>query len=180
MQRSQFIGCLFCLVILVGCQRDSRREAGDELLPVGSALPSLDANVWWRGQEAASAPDVAGKIVVLEAFASWCGDCRREMPARVKLTTEQTANDVIFLGLTSETMADSDAIRQFLADYQVPWVIGVGAAATLETLRVQEIPWTAVYGRDGKLIWHSYLPDSPITDLRAALEAARRAPSDAA
>lgn len=53
--------CLFaaCAIFSSGC--------GYSALDPGNPMPGLSAEGWVNG----SAPDVAGKVVVIEAFATW-------------------------------------------------------------------------------------------------------------
>ncbi len=68
--------------------------------------------------------DYRGKYVVLDFWATWCGDCRREMPMLLDLYNDMQGQqlkgkDVQWLGFSFD---DKDAAwRNFLQKHSVPW-----------------------------------------------------------
>jgi cytochrome c biogenesis protein CcmG, thiol:disulfide interchange protein DsbE len=61
---------------------------------------------------------LAGRPVVINKWASWCGPCRAEFPVFQQVATER-GKEVAFLGVNSH---DSSApARDFLAEYPIPF-----------------------------------------------------------
>ena len=62
----------------------------------------------------------AGKYVVLDFWASWCPDCRKDIPAMKALYDEFRDQNVAFIGISFDT--DKDAwVRTFWDKYQMNW-----------------------------------------------------------
>ena len=68
--------------------------------------------------------DYRGKYVVVDFWASWCGDCRREIPELIKISEEYQGKkikdaDVQFLGYSFDR--EEEAWRTFLRKSPCPW-----------------------------------------------------------
>ncbi len=95
----------------------------------------------------------AGKVVVLNFWASWCEPCREEMPELSQLHTEYKDRNVVVLGLAIEDVAAiNDFIKQtpvsyplFAADMQ-----GMDIAASLGNNK-GVLPYTVIIKADGTI-----------------------------
>ncbi len=120
--------------------------------PVSKA-PEIRAAGWLNGP-GPTPEELHGKVLVVDAWAFWCGPCRASAPELVKLHERYRERGVVFLGLTSEG-ADQDAEnRRFLADTKITWPNGFGAVGTLIKLKADFIPQVWVIDRKYNLIWN--------------------------
>lgn len=99
-------------------------------------------------------PDLRGKVVVLNLWATWCGPCRREIPDFIEIQKDYEGR-VEVLGITSEderNTAESvrEFVKEFKINYKVVWVDAKGWEAFLAPR--YSIPQTYVLGPDGNLI----------------------------
>ena len=86
-----------------------------DLLPVGTPAPDLiDAM-----GDIHPIKDFRGRCVVLDFFASWCGDCRKDLPEMKKLHNNYDLMGVEFIGISFDS--DPAVLQQFLDKEQIRW-----------------------------------------------------------
>ena len=62
--------------------------------------------------------DLAGKIVVINVWGSWCGPCRTETPDLVRVARQRAAQGIRFVGI--DTRDNLQAAQAFTHKYKVP------------------------------------------------------------
>jgi len=141
-------------------------KTGVELRPQGPA-PTIAAEGWLNG-EAPTQEYMAGKIVVIEVWATWCDPCRKMLPHMVELHHQFADRGVVFIGLTSEGESKVETIQNVLHNAGARWRNGWGAGPTLLELEAEYVPKVYVVGRNGQIVWTT----SDGGDLSEVLEAA--------
>lgn len=96
----------------------------------------------------------AGRRVLVNVWASWCGPCIEEMPELDRFARDQGANGVQVLGLALD---DADAVRAFLARIPVRYPIAIDAPGPADAgVRLGNprgvLPYTALLSEDGRLL----------------------------
>ncbi|KOX36430.1 MULTISPECIES: TlpA family protein disulfide reductase [unclassified Streptomyces] len=101
--------------------------------------------------------DLKGKVVVLNAWGSWCGPCRAEASHFAKVANDLKGQDVAFVGLNTRDSNKQQALT-FEEDYEVPYPSLYDPAGKLilfgfpkGTLSLQGIPSTVVLDKEGKI-----------------------------
>ena len=94
-----------------------------------------------------------GKYVLLDFWASWCPDCRKDIPA-VKAMYEKYGKNVVFIGVSFDT--DRDRWAKCVADNGMTWrqvseLKRMREAKIAQTYGVQWIPSMTLVGPDGKV-----------------------------
>lgn len=125
---------------------------------IGTKAPEIKAQGWFNGP-APTAGDLNGKIIVLDAWAYWCGPCRHKAPALIKLYEEYSPKGVVFLGLTNEDHRMLKQSEEFIADTKIPWPQGYGVDTTLAKLNADYIPQVWVVDQKGIIAWDQTAPD---------------------
>lgn len=168
-------------LVLGGCTGDSGVESGEGQGFVsgdGSALvidkadrvaaPEL-AGETLAGEEL-STSDLAGDVIVLNLWASWCGPCRAEAPALRQVSSDTAKDGVSFVGINTR---DQDAAAvAFEKNYDITYPSFVDDSGELELLMADVvpltgIPWTVILDRDGLVAARILGPTtfSELTDL---------------
>jgi thiol-disulfide isomerase/thioredoxin len=122
-------------------------------LGAGSPMPTIRAEGWLNGP-GPNADSLKGKVLVVDAWAHWCGPCLAEAPHLVAAYETFHNRGVVFIGLTGDSATEMKEMKQFLAEAKVAWPCGYGATDTLTELKMKMIPQVWVVGTDGKIRWN--------------------------
>jgi thiol-disulfide isomerase/thioredoxin len=132
---------------------------------VSFELPSLDGGRL-RSQ------DLAGKIVLLNFWATWCGPCKDEMPSLGRL--QEQLDPKLFAVVTMTTDVQEEGIRQFLAQLRVTLPVLFDEQQDVSrAFMVRGLPTTVLIGADGRLLARAVGPRE--WDSAAAIAVMRQA-----
>lgn len=160
---------LMAMVSTMTAQGLDEKYAAD-LLPVGTKAPDLVDPT----HKVHPIDDFRGRCVVLDFFASWCGDCRKDMPEMKKLYTQYDIQGVNFIGISFDT--DADKLQEYMDKEQMPWRV----LSELEKMKdskmakdyhIQWIPTMYLLDTEG----HVVLATVEIEKLKAKLEELKKA-----
>ena len=118
-----------------------------------------------------------GKPILMDFWATWCGPCRMVIPHMAEMSRKYGKDGLIVIGMNlEEPSAQGQAVKNFVKrsrmDYQ-----NVFAPHAIYQLfsgnAVARIPFTLLFGPDGKLIWRlvGYSPQMSVA-LNSAVEQA--------
>ena len=97
---------------------------------------------------------LAGKVVLVDFWATWCGPCVKEIPNLVALREKYGRHGFEVLGISLDD--DRDALDAFLAEQKLPWPVLWSGKATRDPLAVRygirSIPCLFLVGRDGNVL----------------------------
>jgi thiol-disulfide isomerase/thioredoxin len=119
----------------------------------------LTGDVDAKGLAAAIASQ-RGKIVLVNFWATWCVPCREEFPDLVRLEKAYRARGVSVIGVSIDLPKDMPKIEKFLSANAPDFPnyikrVGGDDQDFIESVDPKwggELPFTAVYGRDGKKV----------------------------
>ena len=125
---------------------------GQELLKPGTPAP--DFTLHDIHGKPVSLSDFKGKKVVLVFWATWCPDCRAEVPQLKQMMASPKARDVVFLNVSFDRKFE--ALEQYVKDnelggYQLFDAAGKKESAVSAAYSVKWIPSLYLIGADGKV-----------------------------
>lgn len=97
----------------------------------------------------------AGKVMLVNLWATWCGPCRQETPELVKLNKEFRSQGLEVIGLSTENPDESaDQVREFVQNYKVDYRVGwSGSQVAVELMQGRDaIPQSFVISRSGRIV----------------------------
>lgn len=132
--------------------RRSVRTAETTRVNVGDMAPQFSLTT--ADGEKVSVPQ-AGKVCVVNFFATWCTPCQAELPHIDQIWTEhQDDQDVQVLVIGREETTDS--IRRFRAEHGFSFPIAADPDRHVYSLFADEIiPRTLIVSRDGQVVYSS-------------------------
>ena len=163
---------LAIVVTVPGLASDPLTPLKMSRLPAGSTaapfeLTSLDGKL-------VKSSELAGKVVLVNFWATWCGPCKEEMPALARL--QQQLDPAQFVLLTVTTDVQRQGITHFLSHLGVTLpVLFDEDQEVSRAFMVRGLPTTVVIARDGSLVGRAVGPrawDSPevISLMRGMME----------
>ncbi len=128
--------------------------------PVGSAIdlrgkqaPAFAIGEWWNG-----APNVTGKLAIVDFWATWCGPCRAAIPHMNDIANAYP-QDVACMGISDESKSkfDEGCIRHNLKKSTFAYAVGIDPQARMKNVfGVRGIPHVAVISADGIVRWQGH------------------------
>ena len=146
------------VMVLAGCGRDPVALRGSDEVGVTILKPadrvSLDtvSGETLTG-DTLSLNDYRGKVVVLNAWASWCEPCKQETPALVKSAARFSSDDVAFIGL--DAFDSKDKALEFENQYGMTYPSLFDPEGKLlgsvPGIPPKAVPSTLILDRDGRI-----------------------------
>ena len=161
------LGAMGIFLLLMQSHQNGGRRAGRA---VGTPMPRIKAQGWLNGEEPTS-QELANKVLVIDAWASWCGPCRQQAPEMVLLHEKYQPQGVEFIGITMETAEELEAMQNFLNVTGITWKNAYGAEETLRELGADAIPMVWVVDRHNQIVWNQSSSISLEAGIRQALAA---------
>ena len=128
-------------------------EGGMAQLKVGSEAPEIQAAGWINGDPHQN-DYLKGKVIVVDAWATWCVPCRMQAPYMVEVYEKFKDQKVAFIGLTADGEDLLPVIQKWLEETGITWPNGYGAIDSLIAYKAEFIPQVWVIGTDGKVVWN--------------------------
>lgn len=114
---------------------------------VGYEAPSLDGSTF-------RVSDHKGKVVLINAWATWCGPCRYEIPELKRLHQEYADDGLVIVGVSVDMGGAEPAVRQFVKVNAIGYPIVLDPQSRVTAmLRTTSIPTSVMLDRNGNVVW---------------------------
>lgn len=117
-------------------------------------LPNVTIDQVQFGKQVNEAPfsksDLKGKVVVVEQWGVNCPPCIASLPELARLAKSGEKKGLVVVGLECQN-SSKEAINKVLDNARVKYPVMAGGS---HGVPAAGIPNAAVFGADGKLVWH--------------------------
>ncbi len=96
----------------------------------------------------------AGRVLVVNYWATWCTPCRDEMPAFSRLHEKYAHRGLSFVGISLD---EAEKIRTFIQTTPVSYPLLIAGPEVLQATAdlgngPQGLPFTVIFSRDGRIV----------------------------
>lgn len=140
--------------------KDLDPQYAKDLIKSGQApdftLPGTDGKTY-------SLKDFRGKTLIIDFWATWCPDCREEMPQLLDLQKKlRGRKDIVMVGISFDT--DPAKLEAYVKEQGIGWLQlsdfkSKKESAISEAYHIQWIPTKYVIGPDGKVLLATVMQD---------------------
>jgi thiol-disulfide isomerase/thioredoxin len=154
------IGCAFFLA--AGDPVHSAPAAGDPFAAlrinrIAAGVPMASFDLKALDGETLRSQDLAGKVVLLNFWATWCGPCKEEMPSLARLQTQFDPARVRVVTVTADM--HPQGIKQFLNHLGISLPVFFDEDQELSrSFMVRGLPTTVLIAKDGTVIGRAVGP----------------------
>ncbi len=115
-------------------------------LKAGDAFPAMK-----EAGATGNLPDLAGRIALVDFWASWCGPCKASFPVLDKIYGQYKDRGFVIVAVSVDQ--DPEAMTQFLEDHPVSFAVVHDARQKLvELAGIESMPTSFLLGKDGRIV----------------------------
>jgi len=96
-------------------------------------------------------PEVRGKVILLDFWASWCGPCRNALPNLKRLQAVYGGSDFVVISISEDD--DESAWHAFVSSHNMTWPQRLDSDGSMQSqFGVNALPTYVLIGRDGTIL----------------------------
>lgn len=112
--------------------------------------------------------DYHGQVTLVNFWATWCGPCRLETPALVRMQKKYGDKGFAVIGVAVQS--EEEGVKEFVQEYSVPYAVGIDADSEVSSrYRLFAVPTSFLFSPEGKLI-HTFTGYVRESELEGQLE----------
>jgi thiol-disulfide isomerase/thioredoxin len=113
----------------------------------GSVMRELDLPWAYGASGRLAAQDLANSVTVIEAFASWCGTCKRNTPELNQATNRRRSKQTRFVGISLDSSLDE--ARAAASSWRLSFPVALADAKFRHDYRINALPTLVVVDEKG-------------------------------
>ena len=134
-------------LVTLGCRRESPQR-----VEIGQPAPRYAATT--LAGDSVSTGALAGKVVLLNIWATWCAPCRAEIPYLQSLYEKHRADGLEIVGVSVDARGQDAAIRDFAQEFRMTYPIWRDPDERVQSLYMAlGVPSSYLIDRTGVLRW---------------------------
>jgi thiol-disulfide isomerase/thioredoxin len=127
----------------------------------GEQLPTLSLN--YLGKQ----PELAGKPLLVEFWATWCPPCRKSIPHLNEIYSKYKGQGLQIVGITDE---DEATVQKFLKQIPMDYNVAINTPGSIfQEFGVQAIPTAFLVDKSGKIVWTGHPMELTETEIQSVL-----------
>lgn len=96
--------------------------------------------------------DFAGKVVILDFWATWCGPCRMEIPGFIELQKQYADRGLVVVGVSLD-QGGAPVVKSFIEKAAINYPVVLGDETVVNAFGgVEGIPTTFIIDRKGQIV----------------------------
>lgn len=175
MRRLFFAVFALCLTAAAAAQ-DADSKYATELLSPGAEAPDFAVANPGAAYDGTTLSSLRGRYVVLDFWASWCPDCRKDIKEVRQMNARFGSDSLVFVGVSFDK--DEAAWRKCVSDSAMTWMQHRELKPWKETqisrdYNIKWIPTLYLIGPDGRVRLATVMPEKLRRELEAIVSAGR-------
>ena len=167
MKKLLLLCAAFAVVFACKGPKDADSEYAVDMIRKGESIPAFSLKD--RADVLHTQDEFAGKYVVYDFWATWCPDCRADLPTMKDLYAKY-GDKAVFVGISFDT--DPEKLDTYVAENGIGWMqlsdfVAKKESAVGDAFRIKWIPSMYLVDPEGKVMLGTVM----VSKLAAALEA---------
>ena len=135
----------------VGSQSGDPNGAGGDPVPIQGVI--LSGRISTVTGEVIEADSLSGRVILVNAWATWCGPCVLEMPVFQRVLDEYRDRGFLVIGISADEDGP-EVVRSFIEELGISYPVTVGLQPPLNLLaaQVRGLPTSFLLDRDGRVV----------------------------
>ncbi len=148
------IQILLAFVILLACGGFKERSL------IGTKAPPVTSGRWLT-QNPPTKTSLAGRVYIVEFWATWCPPCVEAIPHLITLTTKYEDKGVTFISISEDSSADVDKVQSIIRQKKINYHIALDANPSFfegisKRFYFNAIPIAFVIDHNGTVVWQGH------------------------
>jgi thiol-disulfide isomerase/thioredoxin len=128
----------------------------------GDPLPTLALN--YLGKQ----PDLNGKPVLVEFWATWCPPCRKSVPHLNQIYSKYRSQGLEIVGVTDENEA---TVKKFQQQIPMDYNVAINTPESVyQQFGIEGIPTAFLVDKKGKIVWTGHPMELTDTEIQSVLD----------